>query len=60
MSVDCQRLAPVSRVRICTFQRKASCYADYDVQAVTEIMTVVNYELKLIIHNYFCLFSREM
>jgi hypothetical protein len=60
MSADGQRLAPVSIVRIRTFQHKASCYADYDVPAVTEVMTVVNYELELIIHNYFCLFGPEM
>jgi len=40
MSVDSQRLAPVSIVRICTFQGKASCYADYDGPAAAEIMTL--------------------
>jgi hypothetical protein len=40
MSVDGQSLAPGSIVRICTFQGKASCYADYDVPAAAEIMTV--------------------
>jgi hypothetical protein len=62
MSVDGQRLAPVFVVRICTFQRKAFCFAEYDVPAVTEIMIVVDYELELIIHNYvyFCLFSCEI
>ena len=54
-----ENLAP-TLVRIPTFQRKASCYADYNVPAVTEIMTVVKYELELMIRNYFCLFSREM